>query len=67
MVENDLNLNEKEYWRLLAEEREKALNTTLEENGDLSEILEQRSEEVEQFGDIQFVGFASLVSIFQSV
>ena len=50
------NLNEKEYWRLLAEEREKALNTTLEENGDLSEILEQRSEEVEQFGDIQFLG-----------
>ena len=42
--------NGKEYWRLLAEEREKALNTTLEENGDLSEILEQRFEEVE--GDI---------------
>ena len=29
-------------------EREKALNTTLEENSDLSEILIQRTEEVEQ-------------------
>ena len=36
------------YWRVLAEEREKALNTTLEENSDLSEILVQRNEEVEQ-------------------
>ena len=37
-----------EYWRLLAEERESALNSTVEENSDLTEILEQKQEEVEQ-------------------
>ena len=50
-TENMLKINRFELVSLTREkmsEREKALNTTLEENSDLSEILIQRTEEVEQ-------------------
>ena len=50
-TENMLKSNRFELVSLTREkmsEREKALNTTLEENSDLSEILIQRTEEVEQ-------------------
>ena len=34
------------YWKALAEERQSALNTTLEENQDLSELIQTKTEEV---------------------
>ena len=34
------------YWRVLAEERQTALNTTIEENSELSELIQTRDEEV---------------------
>ncbi|CAG5098542.1 Oidioi.mRNA.OKI2018_I69.XSR.g15761.t1.cds [Oikopleura dioica] len=36
------------YWKSLAEEREKALNETLEENKSLCEIMEVRQQELEE-------------------
>lgn len=34
------------YWKALAEERQSALNTTLEENQDLTELIQTKTEEV---------------------
>ena len=34
------------YWKALAEERQSALNTTLEENHDLTELIQTKTDEV---------------------
>ena len=46
----DLNSEEPDeaYWKKLYEEREKALNQTLEENTDISEMVDSRATEIKE-------------------
>jgi len=40
-----------EYWKQLANERQKALNDTLDENKDIGELIESRTAEITELTD----------------